>query len=115
MFKNEQKGTEQNRPKEDEMDKIFTIPNILIYLVVINLFAFFLMWLDKRRAQKGEWRISENGLLMAGVLGGCPGAIAGMYKFRHKTKKPKFYIGLPTILVTQIVLVIYLVIKQPWM
>lgn len=93
------------------MEKIFTIPNILLYLLGINLFAFFLMWVDKRRAKKGEWRISENGLLMAGVLGGCVGAIAGMYKFHHKTKKPKFYIGLPSILVTQIVLVIYLIIK----
>ena len=86
---------------------IFTPQNILIYLVIINLLAFFAMWWDKRRAQKGEWRISEAGLFTLVLLGGGFGGIAGMYVFRHKTKKLKFTIGFPTILITEIVLSVY--------
>ena len=88
-------------------EEIFTVKNIVIYLIVINLFGFLIMWIDKRRAKRGEWRISENTLFVVTLLGGGIGTIAGMQKFRHKTKKLKFQIGLPTILITQIVLVIY--------
>ncbi len=87
---------------------ILTPKNILIYLIGINLLAFLAMWWDKRRAQKGEWRISEAGLFTLVLLGGGVGGIVGMYAFRHKTKKLKFTIGFPTILLTEIVLVIYL-------
>ncbi len=91
------------------LEAIFTSKNILIYLLVINLMAFCAMWWDKRRAQKGEWRISEAGLFTLVLLGGGIGGIAGMYAFRHKTKKLRFTIGFPTILITEIVLVIYFV------
>lgn len=91
------------------LEAIFTPKNILIYLLVINLMAFCAMWWDKRRAQKGEWRISEAGLFTLVLLGGGIGGIAGMYIFRHKTKKLRFTIGFPTILITEIVLVIYFV------
>lgn len=88
-------------------EEIFTIKNIIIYLLSINLFGFLIMWIDKRRAKKGEWRISENTLFFVTLLGGGIGTISGMKIFRHKTKKLKFQIGLPVILITQIVLVIY--------
>lgn len=91
------------------LEAIFTPKNILIYLLVINLMAFCAMWWDKRRAQKGEWRISEAGLFTLVLLGGGIGGIAGMYAFRHKTKKLRFTIGFPTILITEIVLAIYFV------
>ena len=94
------------------LQAIFTPKNILIYLVVINLMAFLAMWWDKRRAQKGEWRISEAGLFTLVLLGGGIGGIAGMYTFRHKTKKLRFTIGFPTILITEIVLVIYWSIEK---
>ena len=98
------------------LQAIFTPKNIIIYLVVINLLAFLAMWWDKRRAQKGEWRISEAGLFMLVLLGGGIGGIAGMYTFRHKTKKLKFTIGFPTILITEIVLIIYFIlIQEIWM
>ena len=90
------------------LEAIFTPKNILIYLLVINLMAFCAMWWDKRRAQKGEWRISEAGLFTLVLLGGGIGGIAGMYIFRHKTKKLRFTMGFPTILITEIVLAIYL-------
>ena len=60
---------------------------MLYYLAAINLAAFFLMWLDKRRARrKGARRVRERTLLLSALLGGSVGAIAGMRLFRHKTK-----------------------------
>ena len=56
------------------------------------------MSIDKRRAKKGEWRIKEGTLFLITLLGGGIAPISGMYIFRHKTKKLKFTIGLPTIL-----------------
>ena len=79
------------------LEEIFSVKNIIIYLVIINLIAFLAMWLDKRKAEKGKWRIPENSLLLLVLLGGGIGGIAGMYTFRHKTKKAKFYIGFPLI------------------
>lgn len=84
---------------------------ILIYFLGINLFGFIIMWWDKKQAQKGNWRTPEKTLFMITLLGGGFGTISGMYKFRHKTKKLKFTIGLPTILTTEIVLFIYAIIK----
>ena len=89
------------------LEEIFSVKNIIIYLVIINLIAFLAMWLDKRKAEKGKWRIPENSLLLLVLLGGGIGGIAGMYTFRHKTKKFKFTIGFPTILITEIILVVY--------
>lgn len=89
------------------MEEMFTTKNIIIYLLAINLFGFLIMWIDKRRAKKGEWRISENTIFFITLLGGGIGTIAGMKKFRHKTKKLKFQIGLPAILIVEIILAVY--------
>lgn len=89
------------------MEKIFTIKNIIIYLVSINIIGFFAMWLDKRKAQKGKWRIQEKTLFLITALGGGIGTITGMYTFRHKTKKLAFIVGLPAILILEIIAVIY--------
>lgn len=85
---------------------IFSIQNIIIYLVIINLIAFLSMLIDKKKAKWGKWRIPENTLFLYAILGGTIGSIAGMYTFRHKTKKTKFYIGMPVLLVLQILAVI---------
>ena len=87
---------------------LFTVKNVIIYLIIINLIGFYVMWSDKRKAQKGKWRIPENTLFLITLLGGGIGTIAGMYTFRHKTKKLKFTIGLPAILILEIILFIYL-------
>jgi len=87
---------------------IFTVKNILLYLLMINLIGFFMMWSDKRRAKWGKWRIPEQTLFIVTALGGGIGTIAGMYTFRHKTKKLKFTIGLPVLVILEIILVIYL-------
>lgn len=94
-----------------KLEDIFTIQNIIIYIIIINLIGFLVMWIDKKKAQKGAWRISEHTLFVITLLGGGIGTIAGMYTFRHKTKKMRFVIGFPTILMTEIILVIYLLLQ----
>ena len=85
--------------------------NLIIYLVVINLIGFVAMWSDKRKAQKNQWRTPEGTLMGICLLGGGIGTIWGMYKFRHKTKKLKFTVGMPTILIIEIILLVYFDIK----
>lgn len=80
------------------------------YIVWSNLAAFLVYGLDKRRAKQHQWRISERTLLGLALIGGSFGALAGMYLFHHKTKKLKFAIGVPVILVVQLIL-IYGVVK----
>lgn len=89
--------------------ELFSIRTIIIYFLVINIIGFLAMWIDKRRARRGAWRIPENTLLLFTVLGGGIGTIAGMYIFRHKTKKLKFTIGFPAILILEILLIIYII------
>ncbi len=88
------------------MDNI--LKYLIIYLIVINLVAFLAMYMDKRKAKYGKWRIPEQSLFILALIGGSIGAIAGMYTFRHKTKKLRFSVGFPTILVLQIILIISL-------
>lgn len=76
---------------------------ILIYLAVINIIGFAMMGIDKRRAIRGAWRLSEASLFWAAILGGSIGSIAGMQHFRHKTKHWYFKYGMPAILILQIV------------
>ena len=87
---------------------IFTLKNILLYLLMINLIGFGMMWSDKRRAKWGKWRIPEQTLFIVTALGGGIGTITGMYTFRHKTKKMKFIIGLPLLVILEVILVMYL-------
>lgn len=93
---------------EQLIQAIFTIKNIVIYLLAINIITFLIMWWDKHEAKVGDWRVSEKTLFMLVLIGGGIGGIIGMYTFRHKTKKLKFTIGLPTILILEIILIIYL-------
>ncbi|MDY2607954.1 MAG: DUF1294 domain-containing protein [Lachnospiraceae bacterium] len=79
---------------------------ILIYLIAINIIAFAVMGIDKRKAIKRRWRIPEKSLFLSAILGGSIGAIAGMQLFRHKTKHTKFVIGMPAILILQIVIIV---------
>ncbi len=74
---------------------------LLVYLLLINAVGFVFMLVDKRRAQKNLWRISESTLLTVAILGGSIGSFAGMRLFHHKTRKPKFSIGIPVIIILQ--------------
>jgi uncharacterized membrane protein YsdA (DUF1294 family) len=84
---------------------------ILIYFILINIIGFLVMLIDKKKAEKGKWRIQEKTIFIITALGGGIGTITGMYVFHHKTKKLQFTIGLPTITILEIVLGIYLLIK----
>ena len=83
----------------------------LLYLLLINAVAFLLMLADKRKARKKRWRIPERTLIGSAVLGGSIGALLGMYTFRHKTKHLKFTLGVPAILIAQIALAVFLIMK----
>ena len=75
-----------------------TSTNLLyIYVIIINVVTFFIYGLDKSRAKAGQWRIPEAQLIFLAVIGGSVGALAGMKVFHHKTRKPKFKIGVPGI------------------
>lgn len=91
--------------------KTIGIKYIVIYLLIINLIGFLSMGIDKYKAKKNYWRIPEGTLMMFALLGGGIGTIAGIYVFRHKTKKMKFTVGMPTILISEIAIIIYLFIK----
>lgn len=77
---------------------------LLVYLLIINIFTFLLYGADKYKARRGEWRIKEAVLLGLAAIGGSPAAWIAMYMFHHKTRKPKFYIGVPALLVVQVLL-----------
>ena len=75
----------------------------LIYLLIVNAIAFLLMRIDKQKAKKKKWRIPEATLMGFAAMGGSIGALMGMYTFRHKTLHKKFSIGIPAILIAQLV------------
>lgn len=71
------------------------------------------MLIDKAKAKKKKWRIPEKTLMTVAAIGGSVGSLLGMYAVRHKTKHPKFTIGIPLILALQIIalVVIWSMIK----
>lgn len=80
----------------------------LYYLLAVNTLTFLLYGIDKYKAKKARWRISEATLLMMAVIGGSIGAWAGMRLWHHKTMHKKFKYGIPLIILLQVVLVFYL-------
>ena len=81
---------------------------ILGYLLAINIASFFLYGIDKYKAKKGRWRISEATLLTMAAIGGSIGAWAGMRLWHHKTMHKKFKYGIPIIIIIQVALAVYL-------
>lgn len=84
---------------------------LLVYLLIINAVGFLLMLVDKLKAKRGLWRIPEATLMGVAVLGGSIGSLLGMNTFRHKTKHPKFTIGIPVILALQVLAAVVLLSK----
>ena len=80
-----------------------TIAILIFYVTFVNLAGFYLMYSDKLRARKRAYRIPEATFFTLAIIGGCIGCLAGMYLFRHKTKHLTFVIGMPLILILQIV------------
>ena len=82
---------------------------VICYLLIVNIVAFFLMGIDKKKAQTGAWRIPEKTLFLSAILGGGVGAIAGMQLFRHKIRHRSFVIGMPLILLAWVILLAALI------
>ncbi|MDD6027714.1 MAG: DUF1294 domain-containing protein [Bacteroidales bacterium] len=80
----------------------------LYYLLAVNSLTFLLYGIDKYKAKKGRWRISEATLLTMAAIGGSIGAWAGMRTWHHKTMHKKFKYGIPVIIIMQIAFVVYL-------
>jgi uncharacterized membrane protein YsdA (DUF1294 family) len=78
---------------------------MLLYLFLVNALGFAVMLYDKYLAKNNLWRISETTLFGLAAVGGSIGCICGMYTVRHKTRKLRFVLGMPAILVAQVVAV----------
>ena len=85
------------------------IMNIGMSLLAINILTFVVFGVDKYKAIKKQYRVPEKTLFLLAVMGGSAGALAGMFTFRHKTRKWYFRIGIPCIWAVQILLLIYLI------
>jgi uncharacterized membrane protein YsdA (DUF1294 family) len=75
---------------------------IIVYLMIVNIIAFIMFGVDKKRAINDQWRISEKALLGVALAGGSVGAFAGMQFFRHKTRDLKFKTLIPVFIVAHI-------------
>lgn len=83
--------------------------SIFLFLVVVNLFTFILMRIDKGKAIKEQYRIPERTFFLLSILGGALGTYLGMKLFRHKTKHAKFIIGIPILIIWNLIAFIYFV------
>ena len=86
-------------------------PIVFIALAAMNALTFALYGVDKSRARRGAWRIRESTLLGAAACFGALGALLGMYAFHHKTKHRAFALGVPTMLLVQVVLLAALLFR----
>jgi uncharacterized membrane protein YsdA (DUF1294 family) len=90
------------------MDKsLEMIKIILILYLALNLITFFVYGIDKWKAKKGKWRISEATLLILAAVGGSIGAWCGVKVWHHKTLHKKFRYGIPAIIILQIAAIIF--------
>ena len=82
---------------------------LIAYLVAINLIALCMTAVDKVSARRGGRRVPERTLLWTAVLGGTPLMLLTMCVIRHKTRHPKFMVGLPILLVAQGVALVWVI------
>ncbi len=88
------------------MDIIFYL--ITAYLTIINIVAICITAYDKHAARKDKWRVRESTLMLISALGGSIGMYITMQLVRHKTRHLKFMLGIPVILIIQVILVIFI-------
>lgn len=81
--------------------------DMVLYIIIINFITFVIFGIDKQKAVKNKWRISENTLIGFAIIGGSAGALLGMRCFHHKTRKKKFSMGIPLILILQSGIILY--------
>jgi uncharacterized membrane protein YsdA (DUF1294 family) len=84
-----------------------TIEILVAYAFFINVISLVYMYIDKQKAIKSQWRISEKSLFLLAIIGGSIGIMIGMKLFRHKIKHLSFKVGIPSIFILQIVLISY--------
>lgn len=89
-------------------------PYLLLWILVWTILAFALMGVDKWKAKREAWRVPEKVLFLSALAGGSIGALAGMAFFRHKTLHWSFRIGMPAILVLQVVLLALWSFRDLW-
>ncbi|MCI8286711.1 MAG: DUF1294 domain-containing protein [Lachnospiraceae bacterium] len=82
-----------------------------IYLFLMNIIGFSQMGIDKKRAVRGAWRISEASLFLIALLGGALGSTLGMHYFRHKTKHWYFRYGMPSIFAAELFLLLFIIAR----
>ncbi len=76
---------------------------VLIVMAAMSLISFIVFGIDKAKAKAGAWRISEAALFLLAICGGGVGAFLGMKVFRHKTQHTQFVIGIPAIMIIQLI------------
>lgn len=79
---------------------------LLAFIVVESIILFVLMGMDKSRAKRKEWRISEKTLFTMAIFGGACGGVLGMYLYRHKTKHNSFAFGFPLLAAIQLCILV---------
>jgi len=89
---------------------------ILTYFAVITIVAFTLMGIDKHKAKKGAFRISEASLFITALLGGSIGSVAGMLVFHHKTNHWYFQAFMPLIALMHLTgALVWAILKMGWL
>lgn len=84
---------------------------LIAYLAVVNIIAFLIMGIDKYKAKRHKWRISELNIFIVGFIGGGFGVFLGMSIFHHKTKHLKFTLGIPAVVLFNIIIFGYIIQK----
>lgn len=84
---------------------------MLILFVIVNFLSFMMMGIDKLKAKKRRWRISEARIFASAVFFGAFGVWLGMIIFKHKTSTTKFQIAIPMLMVLELVIMYYLIMK----
>lgn len=74
---------------------------LFYYILLINLYGVIVMYYDKSKSIKHQWRVPESRIFLISFILGSAGVFLGMYLFRHKTKHKKFTIGIPLIFIIQ--------------
>ena len=85
------------------------LESFIVYLVVVNIYGFYLCYKDKRNSIKNKWRVCEKRLLFICLIGGCYGFYIAMRLFHHKTKKLKFEIGVPILMMIWVFIIVRVV------
>ncbi|MBD8068923.1 DUF1294 domain-containing protein [Bacillus sp. PS06] len=83
---------------------------IVIIYAIINFYGYTVMYSDKQKAKKNEWRISERQIWVTAILGGALGLTIGMFRFRHKTKHLSFRVLLPLLSIVTALIYLYILV-----